>query len=81
MGLHEQLRNTEWNSRRLDEVLSDTQIRDVWKLYQRHQEDEVTLLHKLKEYMESIRADLDKKGVDARFLAFVLFARLTERLI
>lgn len=81
MSTNEDLKKTEWNSRRLDQILTASQIHDVWKLYRRLKDDEVTLLHELKSYMETLRPQLDKKGVDARFLAFVLFARLTERLI
>lgn len=75
------LNNTRWDHRRLDEILTPEHIREVWRLNKEHGKDEVVLLTALKAYFETIRPELLTKGADARFIAFVVFAKLTDKFI
>lgn len=75
------LNNTRWDHRRLDEILTPEQIREIWRLNKVHGKDETNLLVALKTYFETLRPELLKKGVDARFIAFVVFAKLTDKFI
>lgn len=77
---HQKLEKTRWNSKRLDEILTPNQIADVLQIYKANTTNEDALLHALRKYLAPLKQELSGKGVDDRFLGYVLFARLTGRL-
>lgn len=70
-----------WNTKRLDEILTPEQIESVWNLYRILGHDEPVFLKVLLTYIDIWKSDLEKKGVDARFLTYLLFAKLTNKLV
>lgn len=63
-----------WRQISLDQILSPDQFRQVKRLDKQNRDPE-DFLKALKQYFETIRADLETKGVDAGYLAYALYAR------
>ena len=65
-----------WKQMSLPDILSPQQMHQLKALLDQHKDPE-DALKAMKQYFGTISADLEAKGIDAGFLAYTLYAKLT----
>lgn len=64
-----------WETKKMTDILTDAQLDETQKILDEKGLDDFERSNKLKRYYESFKAQLDAKGVDPGFLAYVVVFR------
>src|ERR1044072_8946019 len=78
LGLEGQMSQTPegWKEVPLSDLLTPKQIKRVMEIIKDKNQEKK--LNNLKEYFYSIRKELDKKGIDDRYLAYAIYYKLCK---
>lgn len=66
-----------WKQTNLSNLLTPPQIQQLELILKRYKDDPEDALVAMKEYFTSIGPELQTKGVDPTYLAYVLYAKIT----
>jgi hypothetical protein len=66
-----------WKQVGLSDILTEPQIQQLSSILNANRNDAEDALKAMKQYFGTLRTELEAKGVDANYLAYFLYAKLT----